>query len=90
MFHAHKRARMQYMGLAPRSFDIRDCTKFGGHVVFPDGTEPYAFGIDPVWHGRKTELPFINSLKMKMSIIMGVIHMDFGILNSLFNNLYHR
>jgi vacuolar-type H+-ATPase subunit I/STV1 len=27
---------------------------------------------------------------MKMSIILGVIHMDFGIMNSLYNNMYFR
>ncbi len=29
-------------------------------------------------------------MKMKMSIIMGVIHMNLGILMSLFNNQYFR
>lgn len=51
---------------------------------------PYPFGFDPVWHGAKTELTFTNSLKMKMSIILGVIHMDLGIIMSLFNQMYFR
>ena len=28
-------------------------------------------GVDPGWHGTRTELPYLNSLKMKMSIILG-------------------
>jgi len=51
---------------------------------------PYAFGVDPIWHGTKTELPFLNSLKMKMSIVMGVTQMMLGIFMSLLNFLHTR
>lgn len=53
-------------------------------------TTPYPFGLDPVWHGAKTELTFTNSMKMKMSIVLGVIHMDLGIIMSLFNQVYFK
>lgn len=47
--------------------------------------EPYPFGVDPSWRGSRSELPFLNSLKMKMSILLGVVHMNLGILLSYFN-----
>ena len=33
---------------------------------------------------------FLNAFKMKVSIIIGVIHMLFGVILSLFNNKYFR
>lgn len=54
------------------------------------GDSPYAFGGDPVWHGTPQELPFYNSVKMKMSVIFGVIHMSLGIVMSLLNGLYFK
>lgn len=38
----------------------------------------------------QSELPFLNSMKMKMSILLGVVHMNLGIVMSLFNNVYFK
>uniref|UniRef100_A0A672YL37 V-type proton ATPase subunit a n=1 Tax=Sphaeramia orbicularis TaxID=375764 RepID=A0A672YL37_9TELE len=46
---------------------------------------PYPLGIDPIWHLASNHLTFLNSYKMKMSIIIGVLHMTFGICISYFN-----
>jgi len=45
----------------------------------------YAFGMDPVWVSAENKLIFQNSYKMKMSVVIGVIHMLFGTIISFFN-----
>ncbi|OAG28861.1 V-type H+-transporting ATPase subunit a [Nematocida displodere] len=42
------------------------------------------FGIDSAWHHAKNGQMFINSLKMKMSIVIGFIHITLGmVLNGM-------
>ncbi|KAJ4969950.1 hypothetical protein NE237_003049 [Protea cynaroides] len=53
-----------------------------GLIMYRDA---YPFGVDPSWRGSRSELPFLNSLKMKMSILFGVAQMNLGILLSYFN-----
>lgn len=45
--------------------------------------------MDPSWRGSRSELPFLNSLKMKMSILMGVAQMNLGIVLSYFDARFH-
>lgn len=50
--------------------------------------DAYPFGVDPSWRGSRSELPFLNSLKMKMSILFGIAQMNLGIILSYFNSIF--
>ncbi|KPJ05979.1 V-type proton ATPase 116 kDa subunit a isoform 1 [Papilio machaon] len=52
---------------------------------------PYPFGLDPAWQFAANNIIFLNSFKMKLSIIFGVIHMAFGVTMSVVNfNFFKR
>lgn len=59
-------------------------------AVLINPSRTYEFGVDPAWKTASNSLLYYNSLKMKMSIIMGVTQMTLGIIISFLNALYFK
>ena len=50
----------------------------------------YPFGVDSMWHTSDNDLLFFNSLKMKLSVILGITQMTVGLFLKLSNALHFR
>ncbi|KAL7127334.1 hypothetical protein ABFS83_14G247400 [Erythranthe nasuta] len=71
------------------AYNCRDATCSDARTVgLIKDRDTYPFGVDPSWRGSRSELPFLNSLKMKMSILFGLAQMNLGIILSYFNARY--
>lgn len=50
----------------------------------------YPIGVDPKWYIAKNELTYMNSLKMKISVILGVAQMSLGVIMKALNSLFFK
>ena len=64
----------------------------GGPWVYRrlDHTCNYPMGADPVWGLANNRLTFVNGVKMKLSVIFGVLHMTMGIITKGTNCVYFK
>lgn len=50
----------------------------------------YPFGVDPAWYLDPNSLTFFNSIKMRTSVIIGVVHMSMGVMVKGFNAVANK
>lgn len=62
----------------------------GDGCPLPGGNGPYPFGLDWAWAGASDELIYVNSLKMKLSVLFGVLQMFVGVLLRWSNAFYEK
>jgi V-type H+-transporting ATPase subunit a len=85
-----------YTGLIYNDVFSKAFTPFASAWEFPEEGRPevtahlkgsyrYPFGLDWAWHGSENDLLFSNSLKMKLSILMGWAHMTYALIFSYIN-----
>mmetsp|Transcript_23400 Transcript_23400/g.54005 ORF Transcript_23400/g.54005 Transcript_23400/m.54005 type:complete len:845 (-) Transcript_23400:108-2642(-) len=60
------------------------------NITNQGGFGPYPFGLDPAWHGATNELIYVNSMKMKVSVIIGVSQMMLGLFLRIMNTFHER
>lgn len=82
------------LGTAPMhsSWRYAPTNSTGPQVATWDNTAEavYPFGIDPEWHNSENDLLFFNSLKMKMSVVLGITQMIFGLILKTANAIYFK
>ena len=60
----------------------------GEKIAKRKGDCVYPIGLDPKWYVAVNELSFLNSFKMKMSVIIGVLQMILGLFLKGMNGIY--
>ena len=57
---------------------------------YGDTARVYPYGVDPAWKIAANNLLFFNSLKMKLSVVIGIAQMTWGICLKGINAIYFR
>ncbi|CAK0852562.1 unnamed protein product [Prorocentrum cordatum] len=83
-------SRFHSQGTGPA--DCKECDDWqpNHNPPWKDPMGPYPFGLDWAWEGASNQLVFVNSLKMKLSVLFGVMQMTVGVLLRWSNAFYWR
>lgn len=55
---------------------------------YGDAAAVYPYGLDPAWKISDNSLLFFNSFKMKLSVVLGIVQMTWGIIIKGINAIY--
>lgn len=69
----------------PEHFNIGDALEATNTAGYT-----YPFGLDWAWHGADNALLFTNSYKMKLSIILGWVHMTYSLCLAQYNHRFFK
>ena len=85
IFGSHWSVPMNFTASVSSPLKLTDSFMLDPKDINSYSSTPYPFGLDPVWQGASNKIGFLNTYKMKISLIFGVIHMTFGVMLSLWN-----
>ena len=77
----------------PSCYTVPHENAFGNHVEKSFTPKPdcvYKAGLDHSWYEAENELVYFNSMKMKISVILGVAQMSLGIFLKAMNSIYFK
>jgi len=84
------KSRFHSQNLGPAESPQHDDWQPNHNPPWQDPMGPYPFGLDWAWEGATNQLVYVNSLKMKLSVLFGVMQMTVGVLLRWSNAFYWK